>query len=177
MAGSNIIVVPNIRYRPGLKKMIEKMAENLWVDPISIKGPKCIIFFVIWSLSLFAQWACMCDNNNFFVGWLKNYLILHAKRNESGPWNTDSCLKRGSELNDCCFQEGPGLKTSAAHLCLNLAWLPMFSPGVLPYRVCAAPIRVYFFAPFWSEIEYRLCLSWSEFGYRFQGNAWKYLSF
>ena len=36
MAGSNIIVVPNIRYRPGLKKMIEKMAENLWVDPISI---------------------------------------------------------------------------------------------------------------------------------------------
>ncbi|CAH3107203.1 unnamed protein product [Porites lobata] len=29
MAGSNIIVVPNIRYRPGLKKMIEKMAENL----------------------------------------------------------------------------------------------------------------------------------------------------
>ena len=45
MAGSNIIVVPNIRYRPGLKKMMEKMAENLLVDPISVKGPKCIIFF------------------------------------------------------------------------------------------------------------------------------------
>ena len=45
MAGSNIIViVPNIRYRPGLEEMIEKMAENLWVDPISIKEPKCIFF-------------------------------------------------------------------------------------------------------------------------------------
>ena len=25
--------------------MMEKMAENLLVDPISVKGPKCIIFF------------------------------------------------------------------------------------------------------------------------------------
>ena len=142
MAGSNIIVVPNIRYRPGLKKMIEKMAENLWVDPISIKGPKCIIFFVMWSSSMFAQWAYMCGITTIFFSkslircfWLvkKIILILHVKRSESGPWNTDSCLKRGSELNDCCFQEGHGLKTSAAHLCLNLPWLPMFSPVVLPY--------------------------------------------
>ena len=47
---------------------------------------------------------------------------------------------------------------------------------IFAFLVCAAP-KGRVFAPFWSEIGYRLCLFWSEFGYGFRGNAWTCMSF
>ena len=55
------------------------------------------------------------------VPW--NYLILYAKRNESGSQNRISCLKQGSEMSNFCLQQGQVLKALVAHLYTNFPWV------------------------------------------------------